>query len=118
MHKPCHVVFTTIFVPHVLEELRLNAERHGHLEKVKVAANVTVGPFSRLRPGTELAEADVPIDVIQELLGHQSIITNQRYVHSSQRRLRDCRRPDGGEVLLKASAECAPAGCVAGFVLL
>jgi bifunctional UDP-N-acetylglucosamine pyrophosphorylase/glucosamine-1-phosphate N-acetyltransferase len=27
-----------------------------HLEKVKVASNVTVGPFSRLRPGTELAE--------------------------------------------------------------
>lgn len=27
-----------------------------HLEKVKVAANVTVGPFSRLRPGTELAD--------------------------------------------------------------
>lgn len=39
--------------------------------------------------GTELAEADVPIDVIQELLGHQSIITTQRYVHSSQRRLRE-----------------------------
>ena len=27
-----------------------------HLEKVSVASNVTVGPFSRLRPGTELAE--------------------------------------------------------------
>ena len=39
--------------------------------------------------GTELAEAEVPIDVIQELLGHQSIITTQRYVHSSQRRLRE-----------------------------
>jgi hypothetical protein len=36
MTKPCHVVFTTIFVPHVLEELRLNAERHGHLDQVKV----------------------------------------------------------------------------------
>ena len=29
---------------------------HAHLEKATVAANVTVGPFSRLRPGTELAE--------------------------------------------------------------
>ena len=27
-----------------------------HLERVKLAANVTVGPFSRLRPGTELGE--------------------------------------------------------------
>src|SRR5438874_4666129 len=27
-----------------------------HLEQVKIASNVTVGPFSRLRPGTELAE--------------------------------------------------------------
>ena len=27
-----------------------------HLENVSVASNVTVGPFSRLRPGTELAE--------------------------------------------------------------
>ncbi len=36
MHKPCHVVFTTIFVPTVLEELRLNAERFGHLDHVKV----------------------------------------------------------------------------------
>ena len=27
-----------------------------HLEKANVASNVTVGPFSRLRPGTELAE--------------------------------------------------------------
>jgi hypothetical protein len=36
MTKPCHVVFTTIFVPHVLENLRLNAERHGHLDQVKV----------------------------------------------------------------------------------
>lgn len=36
MSKPCHVVFTTIFVPHVLEELRLNAERHGRLDEIKV----------------------------------------------------------------------------------
>jgi bifunctional UDP-N-acetylglucosamine pyrophosphorylase/glucosamine-1-phosphate N-acetyltransferase len=27
-----------------------------HLEKTKVGSNVTVGPFSRLRPGTELAD--------------------------------------------------------------
>ena len=27
-----------------------------HLEQVKIASNVTIGPFSRLRPGTELAE--------------------------------------------------------------
>lgn len=36
MSKPCHIVFTTIFVPHVLEDLRLNAERYGHLDQVKV----------------------------------------------------------------------------------
>ena len=27
-----------------------------HLEKTRVASNVTIGPFSRLRPGTELAD--------------------------------------------------------------
>jgi hypothetical protein len=36
MTKPCHIVFTTIFVPTVLEELRVNAERHGRLDDVKV----------------------------------------------------------------------------------
>ncbi len=36
MSKPCHVVFTTIFFPHVLEDLRRNAERYGHLDQVKV----------------------------------------------------------------------------------
>lgn len=36
MHKRCHVVFTTIFTPTVLEELRQNAERHGRLDDVKV----------------------------------------------------------------------------------
>lgn len=36
MNKSCHIVFTTIFVPHVLEDLRLNAERYGHLDQVKV----------------------------------------------------------------------------------
>jgi integrase/recombinase XerD len=39
--------------------------------------------------GTEMAEAGVPIDVIQELLGHLSIITTQGYVHPSPRRLRE-----------------------------
>jgi len=39
--------------------------------------------------GTDLAEADVPIDVIQELLGHRWITTTQVYVHPSPRRLRD-----------------------------
>jgi site-specific recombinase XerD len=39
--------------------------------------------------GTELAAAGAPIDVVQELLGHQSILTTQVYVHPSPRRLRD-----------------------------
>jgi integrase len=50
----------------------------------------------RIRPhmvrhgtGTELAEAGVPIDVVQEILGHRSIESTRVYVHSSQRRLRD-----------------------------
>ena len=39
--------------------------------------------------GTELAEAGVAIDVVQEILGHRSIESTRVYVHSSQRRLRD-----------------------------
>jgi len=35
-HKRIHVVFTTIFVPHLLRELCDNAARFGHLEKTKV----------------------------------------------------------------------------------
>ena len=38
--------------------------------------------------GTELAEVGVGIDVVQELLGHASILTTQRYVNPSRRRLR------------------------------
>jgi len=34
--KRIHVVFTTIFVPHLLGELRENAARFGHLEETKV----------------------------------------------------------------------------------
>ncbi len=34
--KPLHVVFTTVFLPHVLEHLRDSAAGHGHLDKVKV----------------------------------------------------------------------------------
>ena len=39
--------------------------------------------------GTEMAEAGVPIDVVQVLLGHASITSTQVYVHPSQRRMRD-----------------------------
>ena len=34
--RPVHLVFTTIFVPHVLLELRANLERFGHLDQVQV----------------------------------------------------------------------------------
>jgi integrase/recombinase XerD len=39
--------------------------------------------------GTELGEAGVPIDVVQQLLGHCSITSTQVYVHPSPLRLRD-----------------------------
>ena len=39
--------------------------------------------------GTELAEAGVAIDVVQQLLGHRSITTTQGYVHPSPERMRD-----------------------------
>lgn len=39
--------------------------------------------------GTELGEAGVPIDVIQQLLGHRSVASTQVYVHPSPLRLRD-----------------------------
>lgn len=39
--------------------------------------------------GTELAEAGVSIDVVQQLLGHRSITSTQIYLHPSPLRLRD-----------------------------
>ena len=39
--------------------------------------------------GTELTEAGVSIDVVQQLLGHRSITSTQVYVHPSSLRLRD-----------------------------
>jgi site-specific recombinase XerD len=39
--------------------------------------------------GTELGDAGVPIDVVQQLLGHRSITSTQVYVHPSPLRLRD-----------------------------
>jgi site-specific recombinase XerD len=36
-----------------------------------------------------MVEAGAPIDVVQKLLGHRSIVTTQRYTHTSQRRMRD-----------------------------
>ncbi|MCA1681596.1 MAG: tyrosine-type recombinase/integrase [Actinobacteria bacterium] len=39
--------------------------------------------------GTELAEAGVAIDVVQQLLGHRSITSTQVYVHPSPGRMRD-----------------------------
>jgi integrase/recombinase XerD len=37
----------------------------------------------------EMVEAGVGIDVVQELLGHRSIVTTQMYAHASPRRLRE-----------------------------
>jgi integrase/recombinase XerD len=49
-----------------------------------------IGPHMvRHATGTELAAAGVPIDVVQDILGHRSIESTRVYVHSSQRRLRD-----------------------------
>ena len=36
MQKPCHIVFTTINHPAILNDLYANALRHGHLDDVKV----------------------------------------------------------------------------------
>lgn len=54
------------------------------------------GLARRVRPhmlrhatGTELAEAGVSIDVVQQLLGHRSITSTQIYLHPSPLRLRE-----------------------------
>jgi site-specific recombinase XerD len=39
--------------------------------------------------GTEMAQAGVPIDVVQSVLGHRSILSTQMYVHPGPARLRD-----------------------------
>jgi hypothetical protein len=36
MSKPCHIVFTTINHPGILQDLRENLHRYGHLDEVKV----------------------------------------------------------------------------------
>lgn len=38
--------------------------------------------------GSEMADAGVPIDVVQELLGHGSITSAQHYAHPSRARMR------------------------------
>ncbi len=45
-------------------------------------------PLLRHSAGSEMAEAGVAIDVVQELLGHRSITSAQVYVHPSQARMR------------------------------
>lgn len=45
--------------------------------------------MTRHLAGTELAEAGVPIDVIQALLGHRRITSTQIYTRPSEHRIRD-----------------------------
>jgi integrase/recombinase XerD len=87
----CDFVFVNLFSEPFGQPMTYSAVR-----QLFAGLSRRAGLPRRVRPhmlrhamGTELAEAGVAIDVVQELLGHQSIITTQLYVRSSQRRLRD-----------------------------
>jgi len=51
--------------------------------------HITVHQGMRHTFGTRLARAGVPVNEIQELMGHTNIKTTQRYLHSNERRGRE-----------------------------
>jgi integrase/recombinase XerD len=87
----CDFVFVNLFHEPLGAPMTYSAVRQliAGLTKRSGLARPLRAHMLRHATGTELAEAGVPIDVVQELLGHQSILTTQVYVHPSPRRLRD-----------------------------
>src|SRR5204862_290229 len=64
--------------------------------------------------GSNVADADVGLDVVQELLGHASICSTQVYVHPDEARLRVAEIADLPQLppLPDRPAGCAVPGCL------
>lgn len=87
----CDFVFVNLFHPPLGAPMTASAVRQlfaGLGRRAGLARGVRPHML-RHSTGTELAEAGVAIDVVQELLGHRSIVSTQVYVHPSGRRMRD-----------------------------
>ncbi len=87
----CDFVFVNLFHPPLGTPMTASAVRQlfaGLGRRAGLARGVRPHML-RHSTGTELAEAGVAIDVVQELLGHRSIVSTQLYVHPSGWRMRD-----------------------------
>jgi integrase/recombinase XerD len=107
----CDFVFVNLFHAPLGAPMTASAVRQlfGTLGRRAGLARPIRPHMLRHATGTELAEAGVAIDVVQQLLGHRSITSTQIYVHPSPLRLRDAvdrlettaqrraRPPHGGE---------------------
>jgi hypothetical protein len=87
----CDLVFVNLFHAPLGAPMTASAVRQlfGTLGRRAGLARPVRPHMLRHAMGTELAEAGVSIDVVQQLLGHRSITSTQVYVHPSPLRLRD-----------------------------
>jgi site-specific recombinase XerD len=86
----CDFVFVNLFHAPLGQPMTASAVRQG-LRSLSRRAGLarSVHPHMlRHSAGSEMADAGAAIDVVQELLGHRSIISTQRYVHPSADRMR------------------------------
>jgi integrase/recombinase XerD len=86
----CDFVFVNLFHSPLGAPMTASAVRQG-LQVLSRRAGLgrAIHPhMMRHSAGTEMAEAGVGIEVVQELLGHRSIISAQVYVHPSPARMR------------------------------
>ena len=87
----CDFVFVNLFHPPLGVPMTDSAVRQlfARLGRRAGLARPVHPHMLRHATGTEMADAGVPIDVVQQVLGHRSIISTQVYVHPSERRMRD-----------------------------
>ena len=86
----CDFVFVNLFHAPFGQPMTASAVRQGFraLSRRAGLARPVHPHMLRHSTGSEMAEAGVPIEVVQELLGHRSIISAQTYVHPSPARMR------------------------------
>lgn len=86
----CDFVFVNLFHAPLGQPMTASAvrQRFRGLSRRAGLARPVHPHMLRHSTGSELAEAGVPIEVVQELLGHRSITSAQIYVHPSQARMR------------------------------
>jgi site-specific recombinase XerD len=86
----CDFVFVNLFHPPLGQPMTASAVRQAFrgLSRRAGLARPVHPHMLRHSAGSEMTEAGVAIDVVQELLGQQSITSTQVYVHPSQARMR------------------------------